>query len=236
VEEFFKAEFPGVRYARLDTDVTRKKGVMEDTLRAMRERKLDVLIGTQMISKGLDFSGVTLTVILMPDGLVKMSDYSSGEKAFQLFVQIAGRAGRAEKEGRVFLQTYLPDNDVYHYFKNYALEDFYSHELKIRRELMFPPRASLIQFLSSSEDQEKARENALKCYEALLEFPPELYLELYPPQKSPIEKIENRFRWRIVMKASYSDMLWDSLYRLRKEYKPLYNSRLKIRVDPENLL
>jgi primosomal protein N' (replication factor Y) len=236
VEEFFIREFPGVKVARLDTDVTRKKGVMEYTLQRMHRGEIQALIGTQMISKGLDFEKVSLIVILTPDGMVRMGDFSAQERAYQLFVQVAGRAGRRQTQGEVLLQTYMPDRKIYEQFKNHEFEQFMNEELYLRKETGFPPYKRLIQILSSSPDPNKASENLQKFYNKLTELLSDVPVELYPPQPSPIEKIENRWRFRSILKLKYDDEIWEKLFQLRMSYKPLYNTRLKVFVDADNLL
>lgn len=237
VEEFFKKEFPNIKYARLDTDVTKYKGALESVLKKMEDKKIQVLIGTQMIAKGLDFEDVTLTAILNPDSMVKMGDYSARERAFQLFVQIAGRAGRSEKTGNVILQTYTPENDVYEYCKSYKVVEFMEAELIARKKLKFPPYFHLIQFLSSSEDVVIAEINIEKFYVELL-----LVLKdiedciVYPPQASPLEKIDKRFRFRIVLKTCFTLDIWTKIFGLIKSFRSKNKSRLKVIVDAENLL
>jgi primosomal protein N' (replication factor Y) (superfamily II helicase) len=237
VEAFFRKEFPGVKYARLDTDVTRRRGVLEHTLEQMRRKEIQVLIGTQMISKGLDFKDVTLIGILNPDSLVKMGDYSANERAFQLFVQIAGRSGRSTKPGEVVLQTYTPENEIYQKVLDYDLPGFLENELALRKSLNFPPYACLIHILSTSPVARKAEDNLQRFYKDMREaLPEDSFLEMHSPQKSPIERIEGRFRYRCILKAAENDVLWKKLYDLRKKFRCTHDSRLKIMVDAENLL
>jgi len=237
VEAFFQKEFPGIPYARLDTDLTRKKGYLESVLQKMEKKEIQVLIGTQMISKGLDFQDVTLIGVLNPDSLVRMGDYSASERAFQLFVQIAGRSGRSEKKGEVLLQTYAPDREIYQRVMDYDLKGFLKDELFIRKALNFPPYATLVHIQSSSKEPLRAREALIQFYEKLKqELPESLYFELHEPQKSPIERIEGRFRYRCILKAPQSQELWDKLFELRANHRAPRNTRLKIIVDADNLL
>jgi len=237
VEAYFKKEFPWVKYARLDTDVTRHAGALEYTLERMRRKEIQVLIGTQMISKGLDFKDVTLIGILNPDSLVKMGDYSANERAFQLFVQIAGRSGRSVQPGEVVLQTYTPENEIYQRVLDYDLPGFLENELALRKSLNFPPFACLIHILSTSPVASKAEKNLQRFYEGMREaLPKDSFLEMHSPQKSPIEKIEGRYRYRCILKAAENSTLWSKLYNLRKEFRCTHDSRLKIMVDADNLL
>ncbi len=237
VEAFFRKEFPQIKYARLDTDLTRKKGYLEEVLGKMKRKEIQVLIGTQMISKGLDFEDVTLIGVLNPDSLVRMGDYSASERAFQLFVQIAGRSGRKDKKGEVLLQTYTPNREIYRRVLDYDLPGFLKEELQIRKTLNFPPYACLIHIQSSSKDPGKAQDTLEKFYQEIRSgLSREMYLELHEPQKSPIEKIEGRFRYRCILKAKESPELWEKLLEIRRNFRTPRNSRLKILVDADNLL
>lgn len=237
VEDFFRREFPQINYARLDTDVTRQKGLLEETFSQVKQGRIQALIGTQMIAKGLDFENITLIAILNPDALVKMPDYSAKERAFQLFLQIAGRSGRRNKKGRVILQTYFPEDELFQLAKSHELEEFVNKELAARQELNFPPYYHLIQFLSTGICPEKTRQNLENFQAKVLEYvSSELYVVLYPVQSSPIEKIDGRYRFRSIMKASYNSELWEQLWCLVREHRSLHNTRLKVIVDADNLL
>jgi primosomal protein N' (replication factor Y) len=237
VEWFFQKEFPGVRYARLDTDVSSKKGASEAILNRMQNNEIQVLIGTQMIAKGLDFDNVTLVGILNPDAIVKMSDYSAAEKALQLFVQIAGRAGRRSKQGTVLLQTYQPEHPVYRHLLTQNTRQFLEEELKMREELSFPPSSILIHIQTNSEIMEQAQDAIHTVHAQLTELlKPTSVQEITPPQKSPIEKIDRRWRYRFLVKTKYSQQIWSALRTLREGFRAAGQTRLKIMVDPDNLL
>tara|TARA_Y100000589_G_scaffold127717_2_gene121589 strand:+ start:15939 stop:18092 length:2154 start_codon:yes stop_codon:yes gene_type:complete len=236
VESFFKKEFPGVSVARLDTDLSSKKGYLESVLDRMRNGDIKVLIGTQMISKGLDFENITLVGIMNPDSLVKMGDFSARERAFQLFVQIAGRCGRSSKRGEVVLQTYTPDLKLYEQLCQYELDRFVEQELTLREALQFPPYSRLVYIESNSEIQDKALKNLQRVHQMLLKIPTDLIREVYEPQACPIPKINNRYRFRCVVKATDSPKLWEELETVRKNYRSMNHTRTKFLVDPENLL
>ncbi len=236
VESFFKKEFPGVSMARLDTDLSSRKGYTESVLNRMRKKEIQVLIGTQMISKGLDFEDLTLVGIMNPDSLVKMGDFSARERAFQLFVQIAGRCGRSSKKGEVVLQTYTPELKIYEQLCEYEVEQFVEQELNVREALQFPPYSRLVYIESNSEIQDKALKNLQRVHQMLLKIPTDLIREVYDPQACPIPKINKRFRFRCVVKASDSPKFWKELETVRKNYRSLNRTRTKFLVDPENLL
>ena len=236
VESFFKKEFPGVSMARLDTDLSSKKGYTEAVLTKMRNKEIQVLIGTQMISKGLDFEDATLVGILNPDSLVKMGDFSARERAFQLFVQIAGRCGRSDKKGEVILQTYTPELKMYKQLCEYQVDEFVEEELTMREVLQFPPFARLVYIESNSEFEDKAIQNIQRVYKMLLEMSQDLIQEVYEPQACPIPKINRRYRYRCVIKAKNSSLFWKELEQIRMNYRSLNRTRTKFLVDPENLL
>ena len=236
VESFFRREFPGVAMARLDTDLSVKKGYTESVLEGMRRKRIQVLIGTQMISKGLDFEDSTLVGIMNPDSMVKMGDFSAREKAFQLFVQIAGRCGRSHKKGEVVLQTYSPELKIYEQLCSYDLDKFVEQELRVRQALLFPPFCRMIYIESNSEMKERALENLIRVHKMILDIPQNLIKEMYDPQECPIAKINQRYRYRCVIKATDTSEFWDKLETIRKTYKSLNRTRTKFLVDPENLL
>lgn len=236
VESFFRREFPGISMARLDTDLSIKKGYTESVLEGMQTKKIQVLIGTQMISKGLDFDDATLVGIMNPDSMVKMGDFSAREKAFQLFIQIAGRCGRSHKKGEVVLQTYSPDHQIYEQLCSYDLDKFVEQELRVRQALLFPPFCRMVYIESNSEMKEKALENLMRVYKMILDIPQGLIKEIYEPQECPIAKINQRYRYRCVIKASDTFEFWNKLEIIRKSYKSLNRTRTKFLVDPENLL
>jgi primosomal protein N' (replication factor Y) len=203
----------------------------------MQNKDIQVLIGTQMIAKGLDFEDVTLVGILNPDSIVKMSDYSASEKALQLLVQIAGRAGRRQKQGLVLLQTYQPEHPVYRHFLTQNTKQFLEEELKMRQELNYPPSSVLIHIQTNSEIMEQAEAAINVTHFRLCELLKTLpVLEITPPQKSPIERIDRRWRYRFLLKTRYSKEVWTALKEIREGFKAQGQTRLKIMVDADNLL
>lgn len=236
VESFFRREFPGVSMARLDTDVSNQKGYTDSVLEGMRQKDIQVLIGTQMISKGLDFEDSTLVGIMNPDSLVKMGDFSAREKAFQLFVQIAGRCGRSHKKGEVILQTYTPEMEIYRQLCSYDLNQFIEQELRVREALQFPPYCRMVYIESNSEIEQKAIENLERVHQMLLKIPANMIKEIYEPQACPIAKINHRYRYRCVVKAADVPEFWEEIEVIRKSYRSLNRTRTKFLVDPESLL
>lgn len=131
--------FPEARVIRMDVDTTRKKGAHEKLLETFGSGKADILLGTQMIAKGLDFPNVTLVGVLNADTSLNLPDFRSAERTFQLLTQVAGRAGRADKEGEVIIQTYNPSHYAIRFAQQQDYEGFYAYEMGIRRQLAYPP-------------------------------------------------------------------------------------------------
>lgn len=204
IEEEIKLIFPNINVLRLDKDTTSRKGEFENILNDFKNKKADVLIGTQMLSKGLDFENVTLVGILSADMILKFPDFRSSETTFQLITQVAGRAGRSEKEGKVILQTYDTDHYAIRHAMKYDFKGFYEDEIKIRKAFEYAPFNNMISVVISGKDNDKVEKNARKMYDSLayllrergvsnLEF-------ILGPNPCSISKINQNFRWQILFK------------------------------------
>ena len=202
VEERAKEVFPQARIARLDADNARKRGSGERILNAFGAGRTDILIGTQMIAKGLDFPGVALVGIVAADISLNIPDFKSPERTFQLITQVAGRAGRREERGRVFIQTYIPENYAIEAASGYDYEGFYRSELFFRKTLTYPPFSDVVQITSYAAEEEKAREGAERARKELLAEKDLLTLEfVLGPRPAPIVKVGNDFRYHLYVKA-----------------------------------
>jgi len=146
--------------ARLDADATSRKGVLEKTLDDFRDGKIDALLGTQMVAKGLNFPGVRLVGVILADTTLNLPDFRAAERAFGLVTQVAGRAGRFVKGGKVIVQTYRPTSPVLRRAAAHDAEGFYADELAVRRELEFPPYSRLLRVVIRSKDADSARKAA----------------------------------------------------------------------------
>lgn len=201
VEEMLPGIEPGFSVIRMDFDTTSGKRGHQKVLDAFREQKIDVMVGTQMIAKGHDFSEVTLVGILNADSLLGSGDYRAAERTFQLITQAAGRAGRAEKHGRVVLQTYNPDEFSIQAAIKQDYKSFFQQEISVRKELNLPPffQFGLIQI--SGKDRDMVHKTACKIHSDIIarkDLSSGIFLS--DPAPSPIIKIRNRFRWRIILK------------------------------------
>ncbi|MBP7176561.1 MAG: primosomal protein N' [Thermoclostridium sp.] len=201
VEEMLPYLEPGYSVIRMDFDTTGGKLGHQKILDAFREQKLDIMVGTQMIAKGHDFPDVTLVGIINADSLLGSGDYRASERTFQLITQASGRAGRAEKRGRVVLQTHNPDEFSIQAAIRQDYRAFFQQEINLRRQLQLPPffQFGLIQISGKEKDAVQAR--ARQIHSDILrkqEFNSGLFLS--EPSPSPVAKIKNRFRWRIILK------------------------------------
>lgn len=204
IEEEIKLIFPNINVLRLDKDTTSRKGEFENILNDFKNKKADVLIGTQMLSKGLDFENVTLVGILSADMILKFPDFRSSETTFQLITQVSGRAGRSEKEGKVILQTYDTDHYAIRHAIKYDFKGFYEDEIKIRKAFEYAPFNNMISVVISGKDNAKVEKNARKMYDSLLYLLSERGINNFEfilgPNPCSISKINQNFRWQILFK------------------------------------
>lgn len=201
VEEVLRQVFTGARICRVDTDTMRKKNQLRETLDAFRAHKIDILLGTQMIAKGLDFPNVTLVGVLNADVGLHIPDIRSGERTFQLLTQVAGRAGRGELEGEVVVQTYTPHHPSIQFARHHDFEGFAEYELELRRRFLHPPFAHLALVTARSVHQERA-EFSLKTLHARLARNPPAGVTLIEPLPSPLVKSHDQWRFQIVLKSN----------------------------------
>lgn len=200
VAQELKILFPKLRVIRFDSDTTQAKNSRRNLLTQFAQGQADILLGTQMLTKGLDLEQVTLVGIISADGLLHFSDYLAQERAFQILTQVAGRAGRGNDPGRVILQTYTPEHPVIQAVQAYAYESFIEQELKQREQLNYPPFSQLILLKLSSLDGGKVEETAYNLAHFIKKETPEEGYELLGPAPAPILRISNHYRWHILLK------------------------------------
>lgn len=202
VEEDIKKQFPEASVIRMDVDTTSGKGGHERLLERFRNEKADILIGTQMIAKGLDFPDVTLAGVVTADTVLNIDEYTSSERAFALLEQVSGRAGRAAKRGRAIVQTYTPEHDAIVKMKNHDYEGFYKNEIKLRRAMWYPPFCDMLSVLVSGGD-EKTTLKAARFFKKQL-APIETVCGKYQilgPIPDYISKIKNKYRFKMIIKC-----------------------------------
>lgn len=209
VEEEIRNLFPEARLERLDMDSSRKKGAQKSILQRMKDGQIDILIGTQMVAKGLDFPNVSLVGIIDADAILNLPDFRGGERCFQLLVQAAGRAGRGDKPGEVVIQTFNPDHPV---IKMAAAQDypgFYGYEIQLRQALNYPPFTQILRIVFSGDNDEQARsaaEGISGFIERIIDASEE-DVNVLGPAPCPIHKIRNRFRYQMLVKCQSLELL-----------------------------
>ena len=236
VEEEVSALFPGIEVLRLDTDTTADKN--KDILERFRKQEVPILVGTQMLSKGLDFPNVTLVGVISADQLLNMPDFRSRERAFQLLTQVAGRAGRAEKPGEVVIQTYSPEDRAIIQAAKHDYRNFFWEEISYRKERKYPPFSHIIRVLVFHEKEENviksAHELAVCIKRSQLELEAEDY-HILGPAPAVMTKLKDKFRWQVSVKGKNPEILRNIVYRgVRFFYKDTYSSgiNLSIEVNP----
>jgi primosomal protein N' (replication factor Y) len=237
VEATVAARFPGARIERMDLDTTGAKWSHARLYRRMQTREIDILVGTQMIAKGFDLPGVALVGVVSADTALHFPDFRSTERTFQLLVQVAGRAGRGDRPGRVVLQTYLPEHFVITAAATHDYEAFYRREKPDRAALGYPPATRLANVVASGSDATSVEEAIARVADHLRAQPAE-GLSLVGPAPCPLERLRGRWRHHVLLKAESPQPLDRALWDLvRREEKLVGTSnRLEIDRDPMNLL
>ena len=202
VEETIREAFPGRTTDRIDLDSIRRKGELNRRLKAFARGETDILIGTQLIAKGLDFRNVGLVGIISADVTLNIPDFRSPERAFQLITQAAGRAGRGERQGEVVIQTYSPDHPAVIHAAAQDYQGFFAQETLFRQAMGYPPFGDMIQVLFSSEREAEARDGANHWYEQICRSLPEKERgNVFPPQEAYMHKIGERYRYSLVIRC-----------------------------------
>jgi primosomal protein N' (replication factor Y) (superfamily II helicase) len=216
VESALHAILPDLRILRVDADTTRHKGSHEQLLRQFRSGKADVLVGTQMIAKGLHFPQVTLVGVLSSDPALQIPDFRASERAFQLLTQVAGRAGRGDTPGKVLLQSWMPDSRILHLAAAQDYGSFYEEEIGMREQFGFPPAAHLAKLTFSGEDEALTRSEAERC---------QAQAGGMPVTPCGYAKVKDRFRFQFLVRGS-------RLQPLLKSLRTAPKVSLHIDVDP----
>ncbi|WP_294402237.1 primosomal protein N' [uncultured Clostridium sp.] len=236
VELEVKKYFPKARVLRMDVDTTRHKNSHESIYNSFKNGEADILVGTQMVSKGLDFKNVTLVGVLAADMSLNIPDYRAAERTYQIITQVAGRAGRGSHEGKVIVQSYTPE----HYSLKYAQEEDYEglfrEEINLRRLMGNPPFGKILLINGSSKYEEKLKKFMNNLQENLKKLIIE-DLTMLGPVPCIITKLKENYRWQIIIKGNFNDefseKVKDTLYQLNKS---VYNEiRVSIDINPNNM-
>ena len=235
IEAETKAKFPNARIMRLDTDILKNKEELLTSLEDFRQGKYDILLGTQMVAKGLNFPNLQLVGVILADAGLHMPDFRAGERTFSLITQVAGRAGRYFPDGKVIVQTYSPGRGPVLYACQNRIEDFYGSELAEREMLDFPPFCRLLRLVFRSFNKSLAAETARDAVKILNDGAPR-GMEIIGPAECPIEKINSSWRYQILLKGSSIIPLQTAARKLLFEYTHNQNVYIEYDVDPVSLL
>ncbi|HFR3550330.1 TPA: primosomal protein N' [Streptococcus suis] len=228
---------PNARILRMDVDTTKKKGAHEALLEKFGRQEADILLGTQMIAKGLDFPNVTLVGVLNADTALNLPDFRSSERTFQLLTQVAGRAGRADKEGEVIIQTYNPNHYAIAFAKNQDYEGFYQYEMGIRKSLGYPPYYFTVGLTFSHKSEDLVIKKAYETVQLLRENLTE-QIQILGPTPKPIARTHNLYHYQIILKYRREEQLEQVLNRILDWTQERDNQDLRLVIDnePQNMM
>ena len=205
VEEELKTAFPTARILRMDADTTSTKAAYDNLLGSFRNHEADVLLGTQMVTKGHDFPDVTLVGVLMADMSLYLDDYRAAERTFSMLTQVIGRAGRGDKAGLAVIQTMNPDSDVIRLACQQDYEMFFQNEIRLRRLLQFPPFCDMVLLTLTCRDEKELQKASLRLSEQLMKQNTSEYRDVpivaFGPFEAPVYRVDNVYRMRMVVKC-----------------------------------
>jgi primosomal protein N' (replication factor Y) len=230
IEEEIKSLFTGVRIIRMDLDTTTKKGAHNKIIKDFENHKYDILLGTQMIAKGLDFDRVTLVGVINADMSLNIPDFRSSERTFQLLSQVAGRSGRKDTEGEVLLQTFDNDHYVIEKVKNHDYIGFYNKEMQVRRKLFYPPYCFIAMIRILSKDYEYGFDISKKIGAYLRkQLPNNIVLG---PTMANVFKVNNIYRFVCLIKYRDKEEIYQSLNEINKHYDNNHKLKLEVDINP----
>lgn len=234
IEQELAQMYPEARIIRMDVDTTRKKGAYQRLLDQFGGQKADILLGTQMIAKGLDFPNVTLVGVINADTALGLPDFRASERTFQLLTQVAGRAGRGAKKGEVYIQSYNPDHYAIQLAKSHDYERFFATEMRIRHESNYPPYYFTVRIACSHPEENKANKAA---YQILKKLQPQLSssAQILGPTPRAIARIKNRYYYQIIVKYKKEPVLAEALTEILHLSQKTRDKQLYISIDQEPL-
>ena len=217
----------------MDVDTTSRKGAHKKMIDAFSRREADILLGTQMVAKGLDFPNVTLVGVINADTSLMLPDFRSSEKTFALLNQVAGRAGRSLKPGKVIFQTYNEDHYAIKYAKENDYESFYKEEMKARKLMKYPPYYYLVSLNISSKDSKQALIEAKKCEKVCLKYLDKTII--LGPSPATVFKKQNIYHYQLILKYQYQDNIYEVLEKLVEYYVSISKVNLEVDFNPIHL-
>ena len=240
LEYEIKKLFSTASTIRMDIDTVSKKNSHEEILDKFKNENIDILIGTQMVVKGHHFPNVTLVGVVAADGSLNIDDFRANERTFQILTQVAGRAGRGNDKGRVIIQTYNPDNFSIECAKKQDYDLFYNAEISMRKQLKYPPFCDiiLIGFTSTVEEEVKKVANNVHEYLKNRVLTENLGIILYKALPSPIDRIKNKYRWRILIKCKFGEDTIELINNVMDKFQNIKakNTKISIDLNPNNML
>ena len=238
IEEEITALFPTARIARVDSDSSRNRRHLLDLLQAMQQQEIDILVGTQMIAKGLHFPHITLVGVLWADAGLSLPDFRAGERVFAQLTQVTGRAGRGQTPGRVIVQTYQPDHYAIRLAQAQDYAGLFREEMALRQQLGYPPFSRLVNVRLSGLHEREVEQAATAIAVFARDFGKKRAIAVLGPVPAPLSKIKDRLRWQVLLKSVDTRSLHglcDSLIQQKTQLCPR-SVVMQIDVDPENML
>jgi primosomal protein N' (replication factor Y) (superfamily II helicase) len=241
IEQALKQIVPLARVARMDRDTTARRGSHGALIRQWEKGEIDILVGTQMITKGHDVSGVTLVGALLADLSLNLPDFRAAERTFQLLSQVAGRSGRGDDPGRVIIQTYAPDHYAIQFLVAHDYKGFFEAESEFRRALNYPPFTRLVSLRLDGPKLEEVEKKAGTLASELRELQHcqsrfHEHIEILGPATAPIERLRNRYRWQLLLRSKQNAYLLEFAKQARELLPQSRGVRLHIDVDPYSML
>ena len=238
LEQEIKKQFPESTTIRMDVDTVTKKNSHEEILKKFKEENIDILIGTQMVVKGHHFPNVTLVGVIAADGSLNQDDYRANEKTFQILTQVAGRAGREHLPGKVIIQTYNPNAFPIECAKIQDYDMFFKTEIELRKQLKYPPFCDIILIGFSGENESEIKNISEYMFNILKPNLEKYQINVFQPMPAPIDKIQNKIRWRMIAKGNVTE---EVTIILNKCLQNVYNMNLKhtkisVDVNPNNMM
>ena len=236
LEEEINKIFPNASTIRMDIDTVSKKNSHEEILNKFKNENIDILIGTQMVVKGHHFPNVTLVGVIAADSSLYIEDYKASERTFQILTQVAGRAGREKLPGRVIIQTYNPENFAIESSKKQDYDKFYETEIELRKQLKYPPFCDIISIGLTDIDNNKIKNVSERLYKNIKNLieKENTNIFIYKPLPCPIDKIKNRYRWRIIIKGKLTNKLINVINKAI-EITNSKTTRIIVDTNPSNL-
>ena len=236
LEEDINKIFPEATTIRMDIDTVTRKNSHEEILNKFKNDNIDILIGTQMVVKGHHFPNVTLVGVIAADSSLYIEDYRANERTFQILTQVAGRAGREKLPGRVIIQTYNPDNFAIECSKKQNYDEFYETEIELRKQLKYPPFCDIISIGLTDTDNNKIKNVSERLYNNISRTikNEKIDFNIYKPLPCPIDKIKNKYRWRIILKGKLNNKIIDIINKSIEQVNSK-TTRIIVDTNPTNL-